>query len=480
MGGLARVWLCLAGLVTGVCSTRVRPGAVVLVAAAGIALALRRRGLARPVGLVALSFAAGAVAAAVRAPEGQPVAALARTIPSCRVAGRTLEEAGGLGLLAAVDAAGCRGRPPVADAGVVFVDDLELEPGRRFTAEGWLIPLGDEPFERARARAGAGAAFRAVTGRDEGPLPGLHSFAGRVREGLAAAAAPLGRAGGLLRGLTIGDTSGIDPATEDALRRSGLAHLLAVSGSNVALLLGAVAFALRTVPLVAKVAACAAALVLFVAVVGPDASVLRAAGMGVVALVALATGRRPEPLHALGLALVAVVALRPGIVFSTGLHLSVAATLGIVLWTGPVSAHLRRLPRAVATPFAATVAAQAAVTPLLAGVFGTIPFGGLPANLLALPAVAPATMLGLLAGAVSPWSEPAAAALARAAAPFAAWVLWIGGAFGGPGWAPPVPRALGAWLAAPVVVAAAWALVHMWRPPRKLTGDGPLGRREVG
>jgi competence protein ComEC len=357
------------------------------------------------------------------------------------------------------------------DPGAAFVDDVDLAPGRRFSARGWLIPLVGEPFDRARSRAGAAASFRAVEAVDGGPLPGLHALSGRVRRGLAAATAPLGTPGALLRGLTIGDTSAIDASTEQTLRNSGLAHLLAVSGSNVALLLGAVALALRRAPLVGRVSACAAALLLFVAIVGPDASVLRAAGMGVVALVAVVAGRRAEPLHALGLALVAVVALRPGIVYSAGLHLSVAATLGIVLWATPIAGRLGRLPRPLALAAGATAAAQVAVTPLLAGVFGSVPLGGMPANLLAVPAVAPATILGLAAGAVAPWSEVAGAAAARAASPFAGWVLRVGEAFGGPEWAPPVPRSWGAVLAVPVVAAAVHRLVKLSRPPRKLGDD---------
>lgn len=472
MGGLARVWSALAGLVAGVlCSASVGGPVLVVTAAAGAASSMRRRGAVRAIGLVLCAFAFGAVDATVRSPERQPLAALARTVSSCTVEGRTLEDAGGLGLLAAVDVADCDGHARVVDAGAAFLDDFEIAPGRRFSAEGWLIPLTAEPFDRARSRAGAAAALRVTSGSDGGALPGLHAFAGRVRTGLAAATASLGAPGALLRGLTIGDTSGIDRTTEETLRRSGLAHLLAVSGSNVALLLGVVALALRRTRLAARVGACAAALVLFVAVVGPDASVLRAAGMGVVALVAVAAGRRAEPLHALGLALIAVMALRPGIVYSAGLHLSVAATLGIVLWAGPFAARLHRLPRPLAVAAGATAAAQVAVTPLLAGVFGSVPLGGLPANLLAIPVVAPATILGLCAGALAPWSEDSAYAVARLATPLAGWILRVGEAFGGAGWALAVPHLWGVVLGVPVVAGAVRRLVKLSRPPRKLGED---------
>jgi ComEC/Rec2-related protein len=468
MAGLARVWLLLAGLVAGVLFAP-SPAAAAAVALAGAALSFRRRGPGRAVALVAVAFAFGATNAYVRLPERQPLTALARTVPSCAVHGRTLEDAGGLGVLVAIDRIECEGRGPAVDAGTAFLDDFEIAAGRAFSAEGWLIPLTTEPFDRARSHAGAAASFRVTTATDEGALPGMHRFAGAVRDGLEVAAAPLGAPGALLRGLAIGDTAGLDGHTEELLRRSGLAHLLAVSGSNVAILLGAVAVTLRNASMLVRVGVCAATLVAFLAVVGPDASVLRAAGMGAVALVALAAGRRAEPLHALGLALVTVVALRPGIVYSAGLHLSVAATLGIVLWAGPIAARLRRLPRPAALALGATSAAQIAVTPLLAGVFGALPVAGLPANLLALPAVAPATVLTLAAAAAAPWSGAVAAALARAASPFAAWILRVGETFGEPAWASlSVPRSWGVVLAVPVVAAAARRIVTLSRPPRRL------------
>nr|MDQ3916598.1 ComEC/Rec2 family competence protein [Actinomycetota bacterium] len=357
------------------------------------------------------------------------------------------------------------------DAGAVFLDDARIGAGRRFVAEGWLVPLGDEAFDRARRRAGAAASLRASAFDDLGDASPLHALAGRVRSGLAGAVAPLGRAGQLLRGLTVGDTGGIDPETEEVLRRSGLAHLLAVSGSNVAILLGAVALVLRKAPFVVRVGACGPALVLFVAVVGPDASVLRAAAMGVIALVALSYGRRTEPLHALGLAAVALVAVRPGIVYSTGLHLSAAATAGIVLWTRPLAARLGWLPRLAAVALAATTAAQVAVAPLLAGVFGRVPLGGLPANVLAMGAVPPATILGLAAAAVAPVAETPAALLARAASPFAAWILRVGEIFGAPAWASPeVPRGSGLVLAVPVLAAAARSVPEALRPRTRSLG----------
>ena len=431
-----------------------------------------RRGPWRALAVVSVAFGLGSMNASVRSVDRAAAAALASSVPSCRVFGRTLEEAGGLGVLAALDRVEC-GDSVVEDAGAVFLDDFEIAAGRRFAGEGWLIPLGHESFDLARRRAGGAAALRVTSAEDLGPATRARALTDRIRAGLAGAVAPLGAPGQLLRGLTIGDTDGIDGHTEDSLRRSGLAHLLAVSGSNVAILLGAVALALRRALFVFRVSVCGATLALFVAVVGPDPSVLRAAGMGVIALVALAYGRRTEPLHALGLALVAVVALRPGIVYSTGLHLSAAATTGIVLWTRPLKRRLARLPPVAATAIAATTAAQVAVLPLLVAVFGRVPVVGLPANVLAVPAVAPATVLGLAAAGVGALADGPAGLLARAAAPFSAWILRVAETFGGVAWASPeVPRGWGLVLGVPVVAAAVRAVPGALRPQaRNLDGD---------
>jgi competence protein ComEC len=422
-----------------------------------------------------VAFGLGAVDASVRSPDRAPAAALATGVPSCSVTGRTLEEAGGLGVLAAVDRAACGGRS-VVEAGAVFLDDASIGPGRRFSARGWLVPLGAESFDAARRRAGAAAALRVTSVTDLGAASAVHGFATTVRERLEVAVAPLGRPGQLLRGLALGDTSGIDPGTEEALRRSGLAHLLAVSGSNVAILLATVAVVLRRASFVARVGGCAAALAAFIAVVGPDASVLRAAGMGAIALLGVAAGRRGEPLHALGLALLGLVALRPAIVYSTGLHLSAAATAGIVLWTGSLAERLQRLPPPAALAVAATIAAQAAVAPLLIGVFGRVPLAGIPANVLAVAAVPPATVLTLAAAAVAPFAPGPAAVLAGLAAPFAAWILRVGETFASPSWAAPaVPPVWGPVLAIPVAIAAVRSVPRAVtrRRPRSFEGPSP-------
>jgi len=221
-----------------------------------------------------------------------------------------------------------------------------------------------------------------------------------------------------------------------------------VSGSNVAIVVGTTALLVSGLALPLRVIACGLALGLFVLVVGPEPSVLRASVMGLVGLLALAAGRRAEPLHALGLALIVLLTLRPGLVSSVGLHLSVAATAGIVLFSGPIRRALGRLPRFVSLGLAVTLSAQFAVAPVLIGTFGELSLVAPVANLLAIPAVAPATVFGLLAAVTGAVAPPLGWLCARIAEPCLMWVLAVG-------------RSMGGWSWASVEVPTQWALL-LW------------------
>ena len=268
------------------------------------------------------------------------------------------------------------------------------------------------------------------------------------------------RAGALLAGLTIGDTSGVDHATTEAFRRSGLAHLVAVSGSNVAMVLAAIAVLTMRLPLFVRGGIAAVGLAFYVAVVGPDPSVLRAAAMGIVGLVAYVAGRNATSLNSLGIALIAVVAAKPELLWSIGLHLSAAATLGIVVWASAIERRLRRLPAVLRAPVAITLSAQIAVAPLLIVAFGELSLVAPVANVLAAPAVPPATVIGLASGVAAVAWTPAGEALAHVAAPFAGWILWVADHSAGWRWASIGVSAGWGWaLAVPVGIAAVAASV---------------------
>jgi ComEC/Rec2-related protein len=461
-GALVRLWLAVAAFAAGTAQgLEARPPWVVLaLGGLGASGLLRRRSPASVAGLVAAVFALGWSGAAQRTQQPAAVEALAASVSRCKVRGGVLESAGGLGTLVALGRAECEGWPPVERPGVVVLDGMVGDPGSPLWAEGWLLPLSSEGFDTARWRVGARAYLDAEAVRWLPPTAPLPALAASVRGGLARAATSLPpERAALLRGLAIGDTRTFDASAQARFRRAGLAHLVAVSGSNVAIVLGAVALGLGPFAPLVRLGGALSALVMFVLVVGPEPSVLRAAAMGAVGAIALFSGRRAEPLHALGLALIFVVALRPGLVSSVGLHLSAAATAGIVLWARPLAGHLGLAPRPVALGLGATLAAQLAVAPLVIIAFGELSVVGPLANLLAMPAVPPATVMGLGAAVAGALYEPAGGLLARAAEPFVAWIMVVGNALGAAplasielagwaGWVAAVPLALCAFTAA--------------------------------
>ncbi|HZK51028.1 MAG TPA: ComEC/Rec2 family competence protein, partial [Actinomycetota bacterium] len=334
---LLRIYVALAALVGGIWLAESVPQAVAVgvgccaVAAAG----WRRRAAVSLIGLMGTAAACGVLVTSSRA-SPSPLGSLADRIPHCELSGRLIEHAGGLGSLVSADLVNCDGYAAGREAGIVVVEPSEFDSGAVVNVTGWLIPLrADDTFDEARRRLGAHAAFHVEEIEQREPPGGLHGLAAGVRAGLDSATAGMdSERAALLSGLTTGDTTGMGWATEDQLRRAGLSHLVAVSGSNVAMVVGATALMVSGLALWIRLMACGLALGLYVLVVGPEPSVLRAAVMGAVGLLALALGRRTEPLHALGLALIVLLALRPGLVHSVGLHLSAAATAGIVLFSG--------------------------------------------------------------------------------------------------------------------------------------------------
>lgn len=387
------------------------------------------------VGVVLVVASLGAVNASIRNVE-TVVAGLATGVPRCEMAGVVAEHAGGLGTILKLTHLRCDGSAEQGHLGEVITDDRVGEPGGSFSGTARLLPLGSGGFATGRRRAGGDASI--VDERlDFAPPRGLAlGAAGRVRRSLEAVTARLPqRPGALLMGLAIGDTSGFTALDEERFRRSGLSHLTAVSGSNVAIVLGAIVLLARRLARLRRIMLAGAALGLYVLVVGPEPSVLRAAAMGAIALVALGWGRSAAPLNALGLAVSTVVVFRPAMVHSVGLQLSVLATAGLVIWSGGLTRRLGWLPRPVALVTGATVAAQAAVAPLLAGVFGTVSVAGPAANVLAAAAVAPATVLSLAAAVLACVNLSLGATVARLAEPFARWILWTSDVFGAPDWA---------------------------------------------
>lgn len=205
----------------------------------------------------------------------------------------------------------------------------------------------------------------------------------------------------LLSGFLIGDVRRLPPVASDQLRRSGLSHFVAVSGSNVALFLllwwvivGPFAFGPRRRAVVGLVG-----LAVFVVVTRWEPSVLRAAGMAGLLLVARAVGIALTPWVALGMSVSTLLLVSGELGGDIGFQLSVAATVGVM---AGADLFKDRLPRWVGAPLGVTVAAQIAVAPVLLAHFGTLPLLSPLANLVASPLVMISTAsggIGLLTGA---------------------------------------------------------------------------------
>jgi competence protein ComEC len=217
------------------------------------------------------------------------------------------------------------------------------------------------------------------------------------------------REAALARGFVLGEDEGVDAATEEDFRRSGLAHLLAVSGENVTLLalLGSALLGAFGIPLRERLLWLLGLIAVYVPLAGAGPSIQRAALMGAAGLAATLVGRRSSRLFALGLALAVTLAVKPTIAADVGWQLSFAAVFGILLLVGPLREALASRigrdgwRRALIEGLAVTVAATLATAPLVAYHFETLSTTTLLANVLALPAVAPAMWLGMVAAAAA-------------------------------------------------------------------------------
>ena len=481
-----RVWFVTAAVAAGTgwgCGRTIPAPFLLLLLGIGAAAAARRTRVYAATGVMVCSFGVATLGASLRCDQPSALLELSKNVPTCDLRGTVLEHSGGLGTLVSADLLDCEGSVTLVEMGPVVMEGTVGQPGGTAVARGLLAPLRDDPFDMARRRLGARTMLHARDVATAPPSGGPHLVAARVRAGLTGATDPLDEStGALLRGLTIGDTSGLDERLLGLFRRSGLSHLLAVSGSNVAVVVASVGFVLRGSALFTRLSLAAVALSLFVLIVGPEPSVLRAATMGGIGLAALVWGERPEPLQALGLALAVLLLIRPGLLYSVGLHLSAAATGGIVLWAEPLARRLGILPRPLALPLGAPLAAQLAVAPIVLGIFGEASLVAPLANVLAFPAVPPATVLGLAAGAVGAFSISFGAVWAHLAAPFARWILVVGQTLGEPRWASiEVGRTWGWYAAVPVLVAVVRTLARRddggaRRPEEPGTPPGSLPR----
>jgi competence protein ComEC len=248
-----------------------------------------------------------------------------------------------------------------------------------------------------------------------GPTSPIMVLGNAMRDRVAARLAPLQGGRALLAGFLVGDTEGVDAIDEEAMRRAGLSHFTAVSGSNVALFLSLIFMALGPIGVGPRRRAVVGLLALpvFAAATRFEPSVLRASAMAGLGLGGRLIGLTLEAWQILSAAVIGLVLLDPTLVSNVGFQLSAAATAGVIVgarWPVPPTRSARAL--------AVTIGAQAAVAPLLVLQFGLVPMLSPLVNLVAAPVVALSTVVGAI-GIVGPRQ------FATAGAWLAGIVLWL-------------------------------------------------------
>jgi competence protein ComEC len=285
------------------------------------------------------------------------------------------------------------------------------------------------------ALTGSCKSARLVLPRGEDPA--LLHFGARARLSLiealrtSAGSEPPGTAA-FLEALLLGERQAIAPEDEETLKRSGVYHILALSGFNVALIAAAAGGVLLLLPLPprARRPAVLAVVVLYAAIARPSGSIARAVLMALLCGAGTLLGRRVAPAGALGVSAMLLLLFRPAWIADPGFQLSYAATLGLLLDPGsgavlpPPRGILARARRTLRSAVRASGAALLATAPFTARHFQSLTAAGLVANLAAVPL---SSLLLLLAACAAPLGllHPAAAApLMTIATPLIAALRW--------------------------------------------------------
>ncbi len=345
-----------------------------------------------------------------------------------------------------------------------------LERGEVATVTGRMVSLGGRPGDARLRRQGVAGRLLATSiassgARRGGVLGAIDRFAEAAQQQLVATLGQ--RRGALVAGMALGTAEGIGDADADALRTSGLWHLVAASGGNIALVVAlvmalgwAVGAGDRTRLVAAAVAVC-----LYVPLAGSGPSIQRAGVMGLAGLLALALGREHRGANALALAAAATLLVDPRSWLDVGWQLSFAAAAGLIA-VGPAAA--RRLagfgvPRWLAAGLACTVVATVATAPIMLATFGELSLIGLVANAIVLPLVGVAVWSGALAAVLTPLAPAAAALVAQPAGAAAGVTLSVAT------WAGSRTHAVAS-LPEVLAIVAGLALVAVVRPPPVVVG----------
>jgi competence protein ComEC len=318
-------------------------------------------------------------------------------------------------------------------------------------------------------RQGVHVVLRIRDWRVVGRRGGIGGLADRLRRRLAHSVAPglTGPRAAVVEGVVLGEDAGLSPQLRDRFRASGLYHLLAVSGQNVALVAGS-ALLLAWVAGIPRLVAELGALIAicgYVLAVGAQPSVIRAGVAGALGSLAWLTARAADRWHLLLVGAIVLLAWNPYTLLDAGFQLSFAAVLAIFVLAPRFERLLEGYPvgRPLRLVIAISAACGLATAPISWLQFHSIQLLTIPANALAAPVVVPLLGLALASAAISPLSFGAAAALAWLNGWCAAYLVAVARIVGGLPFAQVTSTRTLLVLLSGAFLAAAYAFPE-WRP----------------
>ncbi len=288
---------------------------------------------------------------------------------------------------------------------VPLLQGTGLYPGQKLSVSGILYQPKSAPnpgafdFQAYLARQGAFAGLKGLRvifpDREQGQPWGLVQLRQRI---IRAQVRWLGSpAGPLVSSMVLGRRA-VDLPNDirDLFIKAGLAHVLAASGFHVSLLLGVVVKLTKRFSPRSQLIIGLSALVIYLGLTGIQPSVMRAAFMGVGALIALVTERKVRRLGSLLLAVTLLLLFNPLWIWDLGVQLSFLATLGLIVTMPALQRRLDWLPPAIATVIALPIAASLWTLPLLGYVFKIIAIYSIPANIITAPLTALISLGGMI------------------------------------------------------------------------------------
>ena len=327
------------------------------------------------------------------------------------------------GSSASADAVGPQGQR--ARVHVRFADDAELLRGDAIIAQASPRALKEQArsFYWSQGIGCEMAIDRYGADERSGPIAALQEVR---RNAIGLLGEHGGEQAGLLQALACGYRQGIEQSgAYEGFKRCGLAHLVAVSGAHLAIVVLLVRWALRAarMPLVAANIACIALIMAYLVLAGVPISAVRAAFMVALALASSFAKRRDSSLSALALCIVAFLCASPPTAVSASFVLSVGSTLGILLFAGLMASWAESIPerlrRPIAAPLGMTLASNAATLPYSMALFSQLPLIAPLANIAAAPVFTIACLSSVLAACIAcavPQAAPAVVHLAALAA----------------------------------------------------------------